>query len=375
MSNVVELASQLINIESVTPNDNGCQPLITEQLIPLGFEVQTINQQDVNNIWARYGNEGPLLVFSGHTDVVPPGPTDNWKTPPFTATEQNGLLYGRGAADMKSAIAAMIIAVQQYLADNKKINGSIAFAITSDEEGPSEYGSKSIVKWLQQQSIQPDYCLIGEASSDQQFGDMIKVGRRGSLHGHLVIKGKQGHIAYPQKASNAIQIAQPAIEALYAHEWDQGSDDFLPTSFQMSNCHSGVGAKNVIPGEMVIDFNFRYNPQSTAETLQQATHQILDNCQIDYTLDWEVGALPFSSPDGKLRQAASEAINKVAGITPEANTVGGTSDGRFFAPLGCEIVEVGPINASIHQVNEHINIEDLHSLVDVYHEILRNLFD
>ncbi|MDF1795900.1 MAG: succinyl-diaminopimelate desuccinylase [Coxiellaceae bacterium] len=375
MNDIVELASQLINRESVTPNDNGCQSIISDLLTPLGFDIQTINQHGVSNIWARIGNDGPLLVFSGHTDVVPPGPEANWQTPPFTATEKNGALYGRGAADMKSAIAAMVIAVQRFLADNKKLNGSIAFAITSDEEGPSEYGSKSIVEWLQQQGIKPDYCLIGEASSDQQFGDMIKVGRRGSLHGHLTIRGTQGHIAYPQKAINPIQIAQPAIAALYEHEWDQGCDEFLPTSFQMSNCHSGVGAKNVIPGEMLIDFNFRYNPQSTAESLKQAVHQILDRCDIDYTIDWSIGALPFSSPAGKLRQAASAAIQKVASITTEANTVGGTSDGRFFAPLGCEIVEVGPINASIHQVNEHINIDDLRSLVDVYHEILRNLFD
>ncbi len=375
MTDVVALASQLINKESITPNDNGCQSLISDLLTPLGFKVQTINQHDVNNLWARIGTDGPLFVFSGHTDVVPPGPAAHWHTPPFTATEKNGLLYGRGAADMKSAIAAMVIAVQRYLADNKSLNGSIAFAITSDEEGPSEYGSKSIVEWLQQQSIKPDYCLIGEASSDQQFGDMIKVGRRGSLHGHLTIRGKQGHIAYPQKAINPIQIAQPAIAALYAYEWDQGCDEFLPTSFQMSNCHAGVGAKNVIPGEMMIDFNFRYNPQSTAGSLKQAVHNILDQCEVEYSIDWSVGALPFSSPAGKLRQAASDAIKKVAGITTTANTVGGTSDGRFFAPLGCEIVEVGPINASIHQVNEHINIEDLRSLVDVYHDILRNLFD
>ncbi|MDF1759798.1 MAG: succinyl-diaminopimelate desuccinylase [Coxiellaceae bacterium] len=375
MNDVVELASQLINKESVTPNDNGCQTLIADLLTPLGFEIQTINQHDVNNLWARIGNDGPLFVFSGHTDVVPPGPADNWHTPPFVATEKDNSLYGRGAADMKSAIAAMVVAVQRYLADHKTLSGSIAFAITSDEEGPSEYGSKSIVEWLQQHDIKPDYCLIGEASSDQQFGDMIKVGRRGSLHGHLTIRGKQGHIAYPQKAINPIQIAQPAIAALYAYEWDQGCDEFLPTSFQMSNCHSGVGAKNVIPGEMMIDFNFRYNPQSTAESLKQAVHNTLDQCEVDYSIDWSVGALPFSSPAGKLRQAASDAIKKVAGITTTANTVGGTSDGRFFAPLGCEIVEVGPINASIHQVNEHINIEDLRSLVDVYHEILRNLFD
>ncbi len=374
MSNVIELAKQLINIESVTPNDNGCQQLITDFLQPLGFNCQQLDRKGVKNLWARYGTDGPLLVFSGHTDVVPPGPLDSWNSDPFIATERDGNLYGRGTADMKSAIAAMILATKQFTENTPNFNGSIAFAITSDEEGPAEHGSTAIVDWLKANHIKPDYCLIGEASCEKQFGDMIKTGRRGSLHGTLTVNGKQGHIAYPHKALNAIKLAQPMIDALYQIEWDQGCENFSPTTFDISNCHAGVGAKNVIPGELVLNFNFRFCPSSTVESLQQQVEHALSEFNEHYKIDWNVGALPFYTPAGRLAQAASNAIKEVADISPEISTIGGTSDGRFFAPLGCEIVELGPINASIHKINEHVNINDLQKLARTYLILLKRLF-
>lgn len=374
MSDVIQLAKQLISIESVTPNDNGCQQLIKNFLQPLGFDCQHLDREDVTNLWARYGNTGPLLVFSGHTDVVPPGPLEAWHSDPFNATIRNNNLYGRGAADMKSSIAAMIVAVKQFIEKTPSFNGSIAFAITSDEEGIAEHGSTAIVDWLQKNNITPDYCLIGEASCEKQFGDMIKTGRRGSLHGTLTVTGKQGHIAYPHKALNAIKLAQPMIDALYQAEWDQGCENFSPTTFDISNCHAGVGAKNVIPGELVLNFNFRFCPASTVESLQQQVANVLLPFKVHYKIEWKVGALPFYTPAGKLANAASIALKEVVGITPEISTIGGTSDGRFFAPLGCEIVELGPINASIHKINEHVNIDELQKLTHTYTKLLHSLF-
>lgn len=374
MSQVIELAKQLINIESITPNDNGCQQLITRFLSPLGFSCQSLDRQNVKNLWARYGTQGPLLVFSGHTDVVPPGPQKEWSTAPFSATEKDNNLYGRGAADMKSSIAAMMCAAKRFIKEQPNFNGSIAFAITSDEEGPALDGSTAIVDWLQSNNIIPDYCLVGEASCDQQFGDTIKVGRRGSLHGKLIVLGKQGHIAYPHKGKNAIKLAQPLIEKLYSIEWDQGYTHFPPTSFEISNCHAGVGAKNVIPGELTLDFNFRFCPASSVESLQQQVIDALDSLTDAYSLSWQIGSMPFYSEPGRLTEAAHQSVNACTGIEPELSTAGGTSDGRFFSPLGTEVVEFGPINASIHQVNEHTNLSDLINLEHTYAQILSQLF-
>ncbi len=373
MSDVTELAKQLINIESITPNDAGCQQLITDFLKPLGFQCETLDREDVSNLWARLGDQAPLFVFSGHTDVVPPGPLNDWQSQPFTATERDGNLYGRGSADMKSAIAAMMVAAKRFIHDHSDFNGSIAFAITSDEEGPAEHGTTAIIDWLKGQNLTPDYCLVGEASCEQQFGDTIKVGRRGSLHGQLTVHGIQGHIAYPHKADNAIKLAQPIIEALYAVEWDQGFDNFSPTSFEISNCHAGVGAKNIIPGELVLDFNFRFCPASTTESLQRQVERALSACEADYSIEWSISALPFYTAPAKLANAASLAIQETTGLTPTASTIGGTSDGRFFAPLGCEIVELGPINDSIHKTNEHINLNDLQQLSETYYLTLKRL--
>jgi succinyl-diaminopimelate desuccinylase len=370
---VLELAIALINRESVTPNDNGCQELLTQELTRMGFQIQQLNSGKVNNFWARRGKASPLFVFSGHTDVVPPGPLEKWHSPPFTGTVRDGCLFGRGAADMKSALAAMIIACRYFIAEHPQHAGSIGFMITSDEEGEALDGTVKIVEYFQQQGIKPDWCLIGEASSQVELGDSIKVGRRGSLHGFLQVIGKQGHIAYPHLAENPIHRSFKALDALTQITWDNGNEFFTPTSFQIYNIMADTGASNIIPGTLTARFNFRFSPASSAEQLQQHVHKVLDDHDLNYKIDWKISGQPFFSPPARLAEACKQAIQQVCQREPNPNTTGGTSDGRFIAALGSEIVELGPPSKSIHQINEHIKLDDLTNLTIAYLDILRSL--
>lgn len=370
----LELTKKLINIESITPNDNGCQTLIENFLKPLGFSITQINSNGVSNIWAEYGKNGPLFAFSGHTDVVPPGNISKWQSSPFEATIRDEYLFGRGAADMKSALAAMLTGCKNFLAKNKNFQGRIGFLITSDEEGDARDGTKKIVDYLQNNNIKLDWCLIGEASSQEKIGDSIKIGRRGSLHGALQVFGKQGHIAYPQLADNPIHRSFKALDALTQMAWDEGDEVFTPTSFQIYNINADTGASNVIPGILTARFNFRFAPSSTAETLKAQVHQVFDEHNLEYDIQWNLMSQPFLSKPGKLVQSVKDSIKEICGIGAQANTTGGTSDGRFIAATGCEIVELGAINKSIHQVNEHIKLEDLEKLSKLYENILDKIF-
>lgn len=370
---VIELAKELIAIPSITPQDKGCQTILSHRLQKLGFDIQSLPFTDVSNFWARYGNTGPVFVFAGHTDVVPPGPLQQWTSNPFEPEIRNQKLYGRGAADMKSSLAAMVIASENFLKKCPKPKGSIAFLITSDEEGPAINGTVKVVEYLKQQSIKIDYCLVGEASSEHQLGDLIKIGRRGTLTGKLTIHGKQGHIAYPQLANNPIHKILPALIELTQTIWDQGNAQFPPTSFQISNIAAGTGADNVIPGHLDVNFNFRYCTENTAEKLQARVEAILQKHQLNYQLNWRHGGLPFLTPAKELVTAAVRAIETVCQISPELSTIGGTSDGRFIATLGAQVVEIGPINASIHQIDEHVDIVELEQLVKIYEKILEFL--
>ncbi len=358
----LELASNLINRESITPHDGNCQELLIEQLHAMGFTIESLPSGNVKNFWARRGKQGPLLVFSGHTDVVPPGPLEKWHSPPFEATIRDNCLFGRGAADMKSALAAMIIACKQFIAQYPHHAGSLGFIITSDEEGEAQHGTLQVVKYLQEQHISIDWCLIGEASSQQELGDAIKIGRRGSLHGFLQVIGKQGHIAYPHLADNPIHRSFKVLDELTQLSWDQGNEYFTPTSFQIYNIQADTGASNVIPGSLTARFNFRFSPASTAEQLQQRVHKVLDDHGLNYRIEWQLSGQPFFSPPGRLAEACSKAIKEICQVETRSNTTGGTSDGRFLTALGCEIVELGPSSKSIHQVNEHIKLDDLENL-------------
>lgn len=374
MHSPLDIACELIRRESITPNDASCQVWIAEYLRPLGFQITELNSHNVKNMWAIYGEpKGPLLTFVGHTDVVPPGPLCNWRTPPFEPTLVDGTLYGRGSADMKSSIAAMLYACNQLITAKPKLNGRIAFAITSDEEGDAKYGSRVIADHLKTEGIYSDYYLIGEPSSSQRLADTIKVGRRGSLHGHLTLIGRQGHIAYPHLANNPIEKLGNVLNALFQEQWDLGHTAFPATQFQISQLQAGTGAKNVIPGQLQLDFNFRYSPASSIDSLKQRTHQILDQANIDYTLDWHLSAEPFFSPAGKLQTATEQAIKDICHIKTTPSTAGGTSDGRFFAPLGGELIELGPINASIHQANESVLTNDIKTLSEIYQHILKTV--
>lgn len=374
MSDIIDLAKQLICRPSITPDDAGCQDILIERLSKLNFSIEHFPFGDVKNIWARYGTTEPLLVFIGHTDVVPTGPLDQWTYPPFDPQIHDGLLHGRGSADMKSSIAAMIIACEKFIAQSPQFNGSIAFLITSDEEGASIDGTAKVVEILKQRQEKVAYCLVGEPSSDQKLGDIIKIGRRGSLSGKLVIYGKQGHIAYPQLAENPIHRAMFALNELIMTQWDLGNEFFQPTSLQISNIHAGTGAGNVIPGEIYIDFNLRYSPLITAEIIQQKTKEILENYSLRYKLEWHHSGKPFITEKGELVKACIQAIETHTGTTPQLSTIGGTSDGRFMAELGCQIVELGPRNNTIHQIDECVSVADLKQLVTIYHELLRLLF-
>ncbi len=372
-ADALKLATHLINRESVTPEDNGCQDLLIDELSRMGFTIEKLPSGKVKNFWARRGKQGPLLIFSGHTDVVPPGPLEKWHSPPFSASVRDNRLYGRGAADMKSALAAMIIACKYFLASHPESAGSIGFIITSDEEGEALDGTVKVVEYFQSQGIKPDWCLIGEASSQQDLGDTIKVGRRGSLHGFLQVIGKQGHIAYPHLAENPIHRSFKALDELTQITWDNGNEFFTPTSFQIYNIQADTGASNIIPGTLTARFNFRFSPASTAEQLKQRVQKTLDDHDLNYKIDWQLSGKPFFSPPGKLADACKKAVEEVCHRHPAANTTGGTSDGRFIAALGCEIVELGPPSKSIHQINEHIRLEDLTDLTKIYENILQRL--
>ncbi len=372
-TDTLQLAKELIARESVTPADGGCQKLLAERLNNIGFKIEHLRYNDVDNLWARIGNDEPLFVFAGHTDVVPAGPLSEWSSPPFTPTISEGNLYGRGAADMKSSIAAMVTATERYLASGKNIKGSLAFLITSDEEGPAVDGTIKVIDLLQQRNEKITWCLVGEPSSTVRVGDVIKNGRRGSLGGRLIIYGQQGHVAYPHLAENPIHLAMPALAQLCAIEWDQGNSFFPPTTFQISNIHSGTGATNVIPGDIVIDFNFRFSTETNDSQLKQKVTELLDSYGFKYNMDWALSGNPFLTPEGELVDAATRAIKTVCGFQTELSTSGGTSDGRFIAPTGAQVVELGPVNSSIHKVNEHIAVTDLEKLTLVYEQILTEL--
>ena len=372
-SRTLALSEELIALSSVTPDDKGCQRRLAELLSPLGFECETIVSNGVTNLWARKGTAAPLFVFAGHTDVVPTGPADQWASLPFVPTRRDGKLYGRGAADMKTSIAAMIVACEEFTRAHPDHQGSIAFLITSDEEGPATDGTVVVCEQLEERGVRIDYCLVGEPTSAHVLGDMIKNGRRGSLSGHLVIKGVQGHIAYPQLARNPIHQAAPALAELVAERWDDGNEYYLPTSWQMSNIHAGTGANNVIPGALAIDFNFRFSTASTADGLEARVHAILDRHNLDYELSWTLSGLPFLTPRGTLSDAVAAAILSETGVHTELSTTGGTSDGRFIARICPQVIEFGPPNASIHKIDEHIEVRFIDPLKNIYRRTLENL--
>jgi succinyl-diaminopimelate desuccinylase len=373
MSKTLALTQELIALSSVTPEDKGCQARLAELLAPLGFVCETIQSGDVTNLWARKGTAQPLLTFAGHTDVVPTGPVDKWQSPPFVPTQRDGKLFGRGASDMKTSIAAMVVAVEEFIAAHPDHKGSIGFLITSDEEGPATDGTVIVCDKLKARGEQLDYCIVGEPTSAKQLGDMIKNGRRGTMSGKLTVKGIQGHIAYPQLAKNPIHLAAPALADLVAEKWDEGNEYYLPTSWQMSNIHGGTGASNVIPGEVVIDFNFRFSTASTVEGLQQRVHAILDKHGFDYDLKWTVGGRPFLTPRGNLSDALSSAIKAETGLDTELSTTGGTSDGRFIAQICPQVIEFGPPNDSIHKIDEYIEVRYIDPLKNIYRRTMENL--
>jgi len=373
MSATLDLAKDLIGRASVTPEDAGCQQLMRARLEAIGFRCEDLPFGEVTNFWARRGDAAPLLVFAGHTDVVPTGPLQQWQSDPFQPVVRDGLLYGRGAADMKGSLAAMVTACEAFVAQHPDHSGSIGFLITSDEEGPSVNGTVKVVEQLQARGEQIDLCLVGEPSSRECLGDVIKNGRRGSLNGKLTVRGKQGHVAYPHLAVNPIHLAAPALAELVAIEWDNGNAFFPPTSFQISNIQAGTGAENVVPGELQVMFNLRYSTELDETTIRQRVHALLDRHALDYTLDWRLSGQPFLTPTGELVAAAREAIRELTGIDTELSTSGGTSDGRFIAPTGAQVLELGPLNATIHQVNECVAVDDLDRLSDIYRRILEKL--
>lgn len=373
-SQTLELTKQLISRQSVTPEDDGCQQLMTDRLVKAGFNIQPLPFEDVDNFWAIRGESGPILCFAGHTDVVPSGPESSWQSPPFEPTVKDGVLTGRGAADMKGSLAAMVVAVENFVANNPNHPGRIAFLITSDEEGIAANGTVKVVEWLKQQNTIPEYCLVGEPSSSEKCGDTIKNGRRGSLGCKLRVIGKQGHVAYPHLADNPIHNVAPALAELASTEWDRGNDFFPATSFQVSNINGGTGATNVIPGELDIVFNFRFSTEVTEQQLRETTEAILNKHQINYAIDWHLSGQPFLTAEGELVDAAVSAVKQVTGLDTLLSTAGGTSDGRFIAPMGTQVVELGPVNATIHQINECVAVADLDRLTAIYESLLENLF-
>lgn len=373
MDKTLSLAQELIAKNSVTPKDEGCQALLKSRLQPLGFDCEDMPFDDVTNLWARRGSEAPLLVFAGHTDVVPPGPLDAWDSPPFEPTIDGEILRGRGAADMKSSIAAMITACEQFIADNPNHKGSIGFLITSDEEGDAINGTVKVVETLQARDEHIDMCIVGEPTSDEQVGDVIKNGRRGSLGGKLTINGVQGHVAYPHLAKNPVHIAAPALAELSAIEWDQGNDHFPATTFQISNINAGTGATNVIPGELEVVFNLRFSTELTPDDIQTRILSVLDKHELDYEIQWKLSAQPFITEHGELIDQTVAAIKEITGIDTRLSTEGGTSDGRFIAPTGSQVLELGPVNASIHKINEHVDIKAPDMLSSIYRRTMEKL--
>jgi len=373
MEKTLALSCELISRPSVTPEDAGCQQLMMERLSAIGFHCTALRFGDVENFWAERGDSGPILVFAGHTDVVPTGPLDQWRSPPFEPTVIDGVLYGRGAADMKGSLAAMLVACEEFVAAHPDHNGRIGFLITSDEEGEAVNGTVRVIQHLQEQGKPIDWCLVGEPSSTAALGDVIKNGRRGSLGALLTVRGTQGHIAYPHLADNPIHRDLPALHALTAEVWDQGNEFFPPTSMQVSNINGGTGATNVIPGTLQVQFNFRFSTEVTEAELRQRTEAILDAHGLDYELRWSLSGQPFLTASGALVDATVASINAVTGLTPELSTAGGTSDGRFIAPTGAQVVEVGPVNATIHKLNEEVLAQDLPKLAAIYRGILERL--
>ncbi|MDG1799060.1 MAG: succinyl-diaminopimelate desuccinylase, partial [Luminiphilus sp.] len=366
----VALTKELISKQSVTPADDGCQPLLAERLSTLGFNCESLPREEVLNLWATRGTHGPTLVFAGHTDVVPPGPREHWDSDPFVPTERAGLLYGRGAADMKASLAAMVVATESFVANHPHHKGRIGYLITADEEGPAIHGTRYVVDTLQRRGESIDWCVVGEPSSTSTLGDIIKNGRRGSINATLTIKGKQGHVAYPHLADNPMHKAFAALTALSEISWDSGNDYFDPTQLQFSNIHSGTGATNVIPGELVAVFNLRFSTEITADEIQSKCETVLDATGIDYSLDWQLSGNPFLTEPGDLVDAVRESIMTATGVSTKLSTGGGTSDGRFIASMGSQIIELGPINASIHQRNEHVLLSDIPKLARIYEGIM-----
>jgi len=373
MSVTLELTKDLISRSSVTPNDEGCQAMLAERLKNMGFKIENLRFGETDNLWARRGTEAPLFAFAGHTDVVPTGPEENWKFPPFKPTIDNGMLYGRGTADMKSSIACMVTACERFIKENPNHKGSIAFLITSDEEGPAHDGTVKVIETLEARNEKINWCLVGEPSSTDKVCDVIKNGRRGSIGCTLTVKGKQGHVAYPHLAKNPIHEFAPVLKILTETEWDQGNEYFPPTTFQVSNINSGTGATNVIPGECVVIFNFRFSTAITDTQIRQRVEALLDEHNVDYEIDWALSGQAFLTERGDLVDATLNAIKNTCGYDSELSTAGGTSDGRFIAPTGAQVVELGPLNATIHQVNECVRVDDLEVLSDVYENILKNL--
>lgn len=372
-SETLALSLTLLRQPSVTPIDHSCQTIMAERLAAVGFNIENMRFEDVDNLWARRGTEAPVFCFAGHTDVVPTGHLDAWESDPFLPEIRDGKLYGRGSADMKTALAAMVVASERFVKKHPYHKGSIAFLITSDEEGPSINGTVKVVETLEARNEKMTWCLVGEPSSTSTLGDIIKNGRRGSLNCVLTVQGKQGHVAYPHLAINPIHTASKALTELCETVWDNGNEYFPATSFQISNIQAGTGATNVVPGTMTVTFNFRYSTEVTAEQLKARVLEILDRHQVDYTAEWTLSGLPFLTPVGELVNAATNAIKNVTGTTAELSTSGGTSDGRFIAPTGAQVLELGVLNATIHQINEHVNIDELEPLTDIYEQILEQL--
>ena len=372
-SATLKLACDLIARPSLTPDDAGCQEMLIERLNAIGFECETMVFDDVTNLWARRGSEAPLLAFAGHTDVVPTGPLEQWHSDPFEPEIRDGMLYGRGAADMKSSIAAMVVACERFVEQHSNHQGSIALLITSDEEAIAINGTVKVIETLEARGEKIDWALIGEPSSQSRVGDVVKNGRRGSIGAKLVINGIQGHVAYPHKVDNPIHRAMPALHELVQHEWDQGNSFFPPTSFQISNINSGTGVHNVVPGHAEVLFNLRYSTEIDAHKIIETTRTILDKHELDYDIDWSISGYPFLTPEGELVKAAQKAISKHVGITPSLETTGGTSDGRFIAPTGAQVLELGPVNESIHKLNEHVSVDDLELLSKIYETMLEQL--
>ncbi|KVD06250.1 succinyl-diaminopimelate desuccinylase [Burkholderia ubonensis] len=377
MSATLALTEQLIARASVTPDDQHCQQIMTERLAALGFDIETIASHGVTNLWAvkrgSAGRDGKLLAFAGHTDVVPTGPLEQWTSPPFIPAHRDGKLYGRGAADMKTSLAGFVVATEEFVAAHPNHRGSIAFLITSDEEGPATDGTVKVVELLETRGERVDYCIVGEPTSTAELGDVVKNGRRGSMSGELIVKGVQGHIAYPHLAKNPIHLLAPALAELAAEQWDEGNEYFPPTTWQVSNLHAGTGATNVIPGHIDLLFNFRFSTASTVEGLQARVHAILDKHGLDYELNWSISGLPFLTPRGELSNALETAIRAETGLTTELSTTGGTSDGRFIARICPQVIEFGPPNGSIHKIDEHIEVRFIDPLKNVYRRVLEQL--